>query len=677
MGGNASSKKRKSSIPDGYELGRDADGNVILVPTSRDTAPARSPFSRISEGAMEGYGYQPLGMSEKDIAEYPNASKYLNPVAKAIDAVRRAPGAIAGGLAGTAGAGAELWTGDRGAANEAERAVRSALEYGGNKAMAEPGMRPSRNIPRNGELLPPERGAPGQLGYTERPPIDVYRELPPGSIRGTSAEGAPRLTRVDPLTQYRLAGEQGQRIGPNRPPEALRPEVDMMYSPTGRNEFAPNVTTQSRVARLGDEGPLQADRLGEAQAAARARQAHSEFLDELRAAGEGMPERGYRSPTAPPDVPPSRPMSVPEVADAPRSPFLDMPVPGVRGRPPAPAPEPLQLGSSGSASGALVDPLTGHAYQPRQFGPLSQSGSGSFSPVTRAEASFPSRPPAAPMDPVAAAQKAVIDATAKRVALEREGANATQLRQAAIDEAAARVAAERVAADQTPMLPSSYRPGWGGNMATMGGIGAGTAALIAGSQDAQRRTEPVDRVPEGYRPQSVEDFQRMLFGEPPVKRQIPAADADSITAGYDAIPAQRRQIPAADADSITAGYDMPAQRAKTTAASVLGGSRAGASAPAAPAESRGFLSSLIGSAGKLYDPNYQKDMTSRQLFEKAQESPDDPAVFFRADKRWKEENPNYGQPQAEKRGGAVEQKPSKEAMLHKSLEIIHHMIRNR
>ena len=29
------------------------------------------------------------------------------------------------------------------------------------------------------------------------------------------------------------------------------------------------------------------------------------------------------------------------------------------------------------------------------------------------------------------------------------------------------------------------------------------------------------------------------------------------------------------------------------------------------------------------------------------------------------------------RGGAAEQKPSKEAMLHKSLEIIHHMIKNR
>jgi hypothetical protein len=187
-----------------------------------------------------------------------------------------------------------------------------------------------------------------------------------------------------------------------------------------------------------------------------------------------------------------------------------------------------------------------------------------------------------------------------------------------------------------------------------------------------------------------------------------AADADSITAGYDSAGPDVFQQAAAerarsmyavdDADRMNDARMMAARRmqaiddadrrmgtpssgsgAANTARQTLSGSRAGASAPAqaAPAESRGFLSNLIGSAGKFYDPNYQKDMTSRQLFEKAQESPDDPAAFFRADKRWKEENPNYGQPQAEKRGGAVEQKPSKEAMLHKSLEIIHHMIRNR
>jgi len=558
--------------------------------------------------------------------------------------------------------------------------------------------RPGTGLPRGieGEILAAEPRATPQLGVREPTVLD-QRAMPSSpmgrgtsgdAIRGTSAEGAPRLTRVDPLTRYSLVGEQGQRIGPNRPPEALRPEVDAMYSPTGRNEFLPNVTTQSRLARLGDESPLQADRAGvarqsaqDAEAAFRARQA---AIAEEEGFGRPMTQSEkdfaqFQRELSLADRGANVPFEPPASAGAPRSPFLDMPVPGVRARPPAPAPEPLQLGSSGSASGTLVDPLTGHAYQPRQFGPLSQSGSGSFSPMTRAEASFPSRPPAAPMDPIAAAQKAAIDATAKRVALEREGAGATQLRQAVIDEAAARVAAERVAADQTSMLPSSYRPGWSGNMATMGGIGAGTAALITGSQEAQRRTEPVDRMPEGYRPQSAEDFQRMLFGEPPVKRQIPAADADSITAGYDAIPAQRRQIPAADADSITAGYDMPAQRAKTTAASVLGGSRAGASAPAqaAPAESRGFLSNLISSAGKLYDPDYQKGMTSQQLFAESNKNPDDPAAFFRADKRWKEENPNYGQPQTEKRGGAVEQKPSKEAMLHKSLEIIHHMIRNR
>lgn len=527
--------------------------------------------------------------------------------------------------------------------------------------------RPGTGLPRGieGEILAAEPRITPQLGVREPTVLD-QRAMPSSpmgrgtsgdAIRGTSAEGAPRLTRIDPLTRYSFAGEQGQRIGPNRPSEALRPEVDMMYSPTGRNEFAPNVTTESRLARLGDESPLQADRIGAEQAAARARQAHSEFLDELRAAGEGMPERGYRSPTAPPDVPPSRPLSVPEVADAPRSPFLDMPTPGVRSRP---AEVPLLAQQPGTGF-EMVNP-------PSRALALRNVGS-ELAPIGEAAEA------AVPQNPLAAQRAALADAIGvesnRNAALAQTEAQRARL-QAAID-----AASKQRAGDAGSILPSSYTPGWGGNMATMGGIGAGTAALIAGSQEAQRRTEPVDRVPEGYRPQSAEDFQRMLFGEPPVKRQIPAADADSITAGYDVIPAQRRQIPAADADSITAGYDMPAQRAKTTAASVLGGSRAGASAPAAPAESRGFLSNLISSAGKLYDPDYQKGMTSQQLFAESNKNPDDPAAFFRADKRWKEENPNYGQPQAEKRGGAVEQKPSKEAMLHKSLEIIHHMIRNR
>lgn len=551
--------------------------------------------------------------------------------------------------------------------------------------------RPGGGLPKGlrGEILPPERGSAGQLGYTERPPIDVYRELPPGAIRGTSAESLPRLAYEDPLTRYRLAGEQGQRIGPNRPPEALRPEIDATYSPTGQIESLPNVTTQSRRVRLGDESPLQADRLGAEQAAARARQAHSEFLDELRAADEGMPERGYRSPVAPPDVPPSRPMSVPDVVDAPRSPFLDMPAPGVRSRPPAPAPEPLQLGSSGSASGMLVDPLTGQAYRPRQMPSLSQAGSGSFSPVTRAEAVLPqravnieellgqSRPPAAPLDPVAAAQKAVVDAAAKRVALEREGASAVELRQAAIDEAAARVAAERMAADTSPLLKTQYNPSKNMPYLATGLAGAAGYGLISSSEEARRNAEPVNRVPEGYAPQSYEDFQRMFAGSVPARRQIPAADADSITAGYDVIPAQRRQIPAADADSITAGYSLPSERARTTAASVLSRQPAGASSPAAEPASRGFLSGLIGSGGKLFDSDYQKGMTSQQLYQAANRDPENQGAYWRAVQRQKEEMASGNAPQPEKRGGEVEQKPTKEAMLHKSLEIIHHMIRNR
>ena len=145
-------------------------------------------------------------------------------------------------------------------------------------------------------MAAPERmrmlAAPAQLGYVERAPVDVYRELPPGSIRGTSAEGAPRLAAPQPLTQYRLAGEQGQRIGPNQPSGAYRPVIDQTYTLPEELNRRPEVATDpSSASRLGSESP-QADQ-ALAMAQQRMRDAEAKFVAEqqARATGEGMRER--------------------------------------------------------------------------------------------------------------------------------------------------------------------------------------------------------------------------------------------------------------------------------------------------------------------------------------------------------------------------------------------------
>jgi hypothetical protein len=98
-----------------------------------------------------------------------------------------------------------------------------------------------------------------------------------------------------------------------------------------------------------------------------------------------------------------------------------------------------------------------------------------------------------------------------------------------------------------------------------------------------------------------------------------------------------------------------------------------APATSSPVSSGFSLGNLL---GKIYDPNYQKDMSSRQLFEAAQREPENPAAFFRADKRWREENPNYQPPSDDnrKRGGAVGGTNGKDAALHKALDIIHAMM---
>jgi hypothetical protein len=88
----------------------------------------------------------------------------------------------------------------------------------------------------------------------------------------------------------------------------------------------------------------------------------------------------------------------------------------------------------------------------------------------------------------------------------------------------------------------------------------------------------------------------------------------------------------------------------------------------------GFFSRL---SNAIYDPNYQKGMSSKQMFEQMQRDPrgelsfaqeESPAAYARAAQRAREEG--EGRASGGKAGNGV----PKDAALHKALEIIHRLI---
>jgi hypothetical protein len=85
-------------------------------------------------------------------------------------------------------------------------------------------------------------------------------------------------------------------------------------------------------------------------------------------------------------------------------------------------------------------------------------------------------------------------------------------------------------------------------------------------------------------------------------------------------------------------------------------------------EEQGFLSRAM---GKIYDPDYQKGASSRELFQAAQADPDNKGAYFRAVERAREEG------EGRATGGAANGKMHKDAALHKALEIIQLMLSRR
>jgi len=312
------------------------------------------------------------------------------------------------------------------------------------------------------------------------------------------------------------------------------------------------------------------------------------------------------------------------------------------------------------------------------------------------EAPAVARPAAAGEAPAAAAPAEKAFSAADVAKLRANGFNeladqveavlAKNAQAAAAPAAAATAPAATAPAAAAAVLPASRGISPTTGLLGLGSVGAAGLAAATVARDNRRLEKALER-------QKITDMDEAALdaarsGTNAQRRQIPAADADSITAGYNLVPAQRRQIPAADADSITAGYNLSAQRPPA----VMGGN-----APAAPAGGGSFLDKIF--SGKDYQSSggqLQQQQGGNRVLNWGDS--DNAADFFRADamrKRMEDQKQQFtgesgsdidyrnrmaasqAESEGKARGGAAEQKPSKEAMLHKSLEIIHHMIKNR
>ena len=688
MARNEGIKKAKKSEPE-YMLGRDADGNPTLVPYTPEAAPARSPFARIPEAAMEQYGYAPLGLSDKTKAEYPNLAPYIDPVAKGLDALRRAPGAAAGALSGAVGAGSELWSGSRAQGDYDQRQAQALLDYlGAQGAATMGGPRPSARIPRNGEVFPPERGPAPQLGYTERPPVDVYRELPPGAIRGTSAEGLPRIGREDPLSRYGQSVDYTYGVGPRRPYDRM-PVVDQTYTLPQELNTRPEVTTEPHpISTLTAESPEQAQRAGTLARQGRAATAYEQFLEDIRATNEGMPERGARPPSAPAETPPSQPFNAP-ASEPTVSPFQTRPAPGVTRRPaptPPPAPAPMQFGLNGPqpVTGAFENPMTGRAYQPRTFQPTRGGATGQMVNPMTGEVIIPSETvDLAKMIQEQPRAPASMEAEAATAAAEPTSGPWGAIPQPSKGLPPGSTYTPAAAAAPVNGLPTPK--GWTFNDT----LGMGSLGVLGAVADREERRQKKTA-------QTAMDRQRIDDMDEAALAAVRSGAGAPTQASFPSNAMDRAYVPNVDsfqnwlASQRSASLPAQTQGQPSQASGSQSSQQRPAQTSAAPAaRSDGTLFDRIFS-GKDYQSmggqlQQQNDRGQRVV---NWGSPDNSADFFRAaalQRKLDEDKQQYTgasgsdieSSQGRKQGGAVEQKPSKEAMLHKSLEIIHHMIRNR
>lgn len=278
--------------------------------------------------------------------------------------------------------------------------------------------------------------------------------------------------------------------------------------------------------------------------------------------------------------------------------------------------------------------ISGRQYQAAIDAQRASAGApAAESPLARA---LSSAPEGAPADPVQAAINA---------AKQRADAMARSNADAAAQQAIIEAAAKRAGAGSEAMYPN-YRPYSPPSLTTpligAGAIGAGTAALISGSQQAQ----PTGQAPSAAVGPStnVSDFSRLDYVAPPATDVARFSQMDFVP------PATRAAV----------------QQAKTQTASM---------SPTRPSDSpreqgsSGILSKIFG-----------QPATTRQLFEQSQADPSDSGAWMRAERQYArthKDDPNFDvtklNDQGMKRGGAA----SKPDSVHKALEIIHHLISSR
>jgi len=471
----------------------------------------------------------------------------------------------------------------------------------------------------------------------------------PGGVQ--PALPAPRYN-VNPATDFRQTVNADYGIKP-RVPYDKRPVIDETFTLPEQINNRPVVTTQpTRQQVLNAESPRQDVRLGEAQAGKRNELTWQNLMDEMRADNEGMgmAVRGGELPPVSPLVKlaeskiSGKTLTPADVGASP-SPFQTRATPGIKQRPMVePTPE------------AVLEPVPAPS-------PMSEQRQRIASQIATEEA---------------------------RRAAERQTMAQRERLAGAINEASMARPTEG-----GPLLqPSRGGPAIG----AMGPIGAGAAvtALGFGSQSAQDERARQEAMNAAMERQHIDDldvanaardraapqqpfagtdffapspapepFTTTDFFAPSPEQASTAAGARSSTGiGSDAVNAAR-QIAAARAQAPAGGNPTSSQRAPIDVAS-------GTAKP----QSSGFLSGLFAN----------RPASTRELFQRSVDNPDDSGAWMRAERQYAATHPKEGERNFDvtklddsgmNRGGSVGGKLDKDAALHKALEIIHHMLRSR
>ena len=511
--------------------------------------------------------------------------------------------------------------------------------------------------------------------------MTLGRGAPTARPGGVAPTAAPRYT-VNPATDFRQTVNADYGVKP-RIPYDRNPVIDQTFVPREQVRIVNEVQGRPTSSqRLNTESPRQDVRLGEAQTGKRNELSWQNLMDEMRASGEGMPERLARVDMPQVGTSPlvklaeakvaGRTLTPAEVGGS-ESPFLTRPAPGVKRRPVAeaapaePAPAPVRETQMAPAE-----------YPVRsQFGVADEPGMMSFQDLERARGAFTGPE----MSPLVAQRQRIasqVSAEETRRAAEQQLMAQRQRLSGAIDEASMARPTEG-----GPLLSPSRG---GPTIGAMGPIGAGAAvtALGLGSQSAQddrarqaamnaamerQRIDDLDvanAVRDRAAPQqpfsgtdffapspAPEPFTTTDFFAPSPEQAAPAAGARSSTGiGSDAVNTARHMA-AAKAQAPVGGKAIPQPPTRPDSL---------------PRQEPGILSRIF--SGKDYQ---SQGGELRQNGKINWGNPESSADFFRADKA-RQETPDVA---GMARGGAANAAPTKEALLHKSLEIIHHMIRNR